>query len=80
MLAVAAAIFVTVLWALFLSPKAAIPLPAVAAPGVEGILFRGTGAGLLSVDFGVPSVTGIVVWVVDPAVLGRTAPHRDSRA
>ena len=67
--AIAAVAVVAAVWGGFLSPKAAIPLPAPAALALEGLLFLGTGAGLFATGFGVAAAIGVAVWVVDRVAL-----------
>lgn len=78
-LAILAAVAVAVIWGLFLSPKATVPLPPAAALALEGLLFAGTGLGLFAVGFALPAILGVAIWIVDRAVLGVTGrPQRDS--
>ena len=60
-LAVAA---VAIVWGVFLSPQAAIPLAPPAALMLETVLFLGTAAGLLMLGSVVPAAIGSVIWVV----------------
>lgn len=67
--AVAAVVTIAVVWGLFLSPKAAVPLPGGVALALESTLFVGICGGLLAVGFGAVAVIGLVIWSVDRAVL-----------
>lgn len=67
--ALVAAALVTTVWGLFLSPKAAMPLPDRAALALEAALFVGIGAGLVSVGFAVPALLGVALWVLDRIAL-----------
>lgn len=60
---------VATVWGLFLSPKARVTLPQLAAVVVEAVLFVGTGAGLIGIGFGVAAVVGIAVWAIDRIAL-----------
>jgi len=65
----ASVIVVAVLWGLFLSPKAAIPVPALVALAMEAVLFLGVGAALFLLGWGAPAVLGVVIWAVDRAAV-----------
>lgn len=67
--AIGAVVVVAVIWGLFLSPKASVPLPPPAAIAVEALLFLGTGAGLFAFGFGVPAAIGAVAWILDRIAL-----------
>ncbi|MBP8918889.1 MAG: YrdB family protein [Micropruina sp.] len=67
--AILAVAVVATVWGLFLSPKAAVPLPWPAALGIEAALFVGTGAGLLIIGLGIPAGVGVALWIIDRVVL-----------
>lgn len=58
-----------IVWGLFLSPKAAVPLPWPAALGIEAALFIGTGAGLFVIGLAIPAGIGVTLWIIDRFVL-----------
>lgn len=60
---------VAVVWGLFLSPKAAVPLPWPATLGIETVLFVGTGAGLFVIGLGLPAAIGVALWLIDRITL-----------
>ena len=60
--AAVAVVAVAVLWGLFLSPKAPVPLPPLAGLALE--------AGLFAVGLGIPAAIGVAAWILDRAVLG----------
>lgn len=64
-----AALVVAMLWGLFLSPKASVPLPPPAAVALEALLFLGTGAGLFAFGFVLPAAIGAVAWILDRIAL-----------
>ncbi|MGO1183875.1 MAG: DUF2568 domain-containing protein [Micrococcaceae bacterium] len=72
--AVLAIVAVSVIWGLFLSPKAAVSLPGWAALLIEAALFLGAGLGLWLLEFRIVAILGVVVWAVDRAVLALTKP------
>ncbi len=63
--AIVAVAAVATAWGLFLSPKAAIPLPGLAILAIEAALFLGTGVGLLHAGLGVPAAIGCAVRILD---------------
>lgn len=67
--AVVAVVAVGFVWGLFLSPKAALPVPGIAALGIEIALFVGTGVGLVAIGFAVPAGIGIAIWLIDRIAL-----------
>lgn len=67
--ALVAVALVGLVWGLFLSPRAAVPLPGPAAVALEALLFVGTGAGLLAIGLGLPAAIGLAVWVIDRIAL-----------
>lgn len=73
-LAALAIVAVSVVWGLFLSPKAAVKLPGWAALLLEAALFLGAGAGLWLLGFQGLAVLGVVVCAVDRAILSMTEP------
>lgn len=65
---------VATVWGLFLSPRAAVALPAAARLTLESALFLGIGAGLVTAGSGPIAAVGVAIWLVDRiaiAVLGR---------
>lgn len=68
--AIVAVVLVAVVWGLFLSPKAAVPLSLIAALAVEASLFLGLAAALIAIPgFVFPAVVGVGVWIVDRIAL-----------
>lgn len=67
--AILAVVVVATLWGLFLSPKARIPLPPAGGLAIEAVLFVGTGAGLVTLGWGVAAAIGVAVWAVDRIAL-----------
>lgn len=67
--AIVGVVAVATVWGLFLSPKAAVSLPAVAVLVIEACLFLAVGGGLLAVGFGVPAAIGVAIWILDRAAL-----------
>lgn len=66
-------ILVAVVWGLFLSPKAAVTIPSIAALMIEAGLFLGVGAGLFAVGLAVPAAIGVAVWALDRLLLAVTS-------
>lgn len=60
-----APIVVAILWALFLSPKAAVTLPEAGKLVLEAALFIGTGVCLFAIGYPIHAVAGVVVWILD---------------
>jgi hypothetical protein len=67
--AIGAFVVVAVCWGLFLSPKAAIPLPTAAGFALEAVLFVGTGAGLFLSGITVATVIGAACWLINRILL-----------
>ncbi len=67
--AILAVALVATVWGLFLSPRAAVPLPWPATLGIEAALFVGTGIGLLVIGCGIPAGVGVALWIVDRIAL-----------
>jgi hypothetical protein len=67
--AILAVIAVAVIWGLFLSPRAAVPLPESAALGIEAALFLSIGIGLFATGLGTIAVVGVLLWVIDRVAL-----------
>lgn len=57
------------MWGLFLSPKAAIAVPAMVALGIEAALFLGVGAALYLIGVGYPSLIFVAIWALDRIAL-----------
>ncbi|MFT3889738.1 MAG: DUF2568 domain-containing protein [Arachnia sp.] len=68
--ALLAVVAVAVIWGLFVSPKAAVPLPPAAVLTIEAVLFVGVGAALVFVGgFVVPAIVLVGGWLVDRVAL-----------
>jgi hypothetical protein len=67
--AIAAPVLIAVTWGMFLSPRAAVPLPEWARFTIEAVLFGGVFVGLVFVGLAVWGAIGLVVWLVDKVVL-----------
>lgn len=66
---VAAPVVLGVIWGLFLSPKAKVPIPEPWRVVVETVLFGAVAAGLASVGFGAWGVALFVLWAADRIAL-----------
>lgn len=67
--AIVAPLVIAVIWGMFLSPRAAIPLPEWARFVIEAVLFGGVFVGLVSVGLTLVGAVGVVVWLVDKIVI-----------
>ncbi|MFT4226721.1 DUF2568 domain-containing protein [Micropruina sp.] len=67
--AILAVVAVAVVWGLFLSPKATVPLAPAAVLAIEAVLFVGTGAGLVTVGWGIAAAIGVAIWAADRIAL-----------
>ncbi|MBL5972406.1 MAG: DUF2568 domain-containing protein [Candidatus Leucobacter sulfamidivorax] len=65
LIAIGGVVVVATFWGVFLSPKAAVPLPAVAKLVIEAVLFVGVGTGLFLLDLAIPAVVGVAAWIID---------------
>ncbi|MFV0434954.1 MAG: DUF2568 domain-containing protein [Leucobacter sp.] len=72
--AIVAVVAVAALWGLFLSPKAAVPLPPLAALGIGAARYLGVGCGLWAVGLGLQAVVGVIVWGADRLALALLGP------
>ncbi len=65
-----APVVIGIAWALFLSPKAKVPLPGLGAFLLEALLFLGVGIALFFAGHGLPALIGIVLWAAHRIALG----------